>query len=417
MSASITLRTGSAIPRVRVVLSALALILASAATLAAPLSVDRIDFATGPRAAQPSVTVDSREGYVITWQERDGDGSALRFAVLDRAGKERRRGQVSSGTGRFINGADFPNLAVLDNGDWVTFWLQKTASGTYAYEIRTIRSRDQGRTWDPPVVIHRDGTPTEHGFVSMAPAGKDRVRLVWFDGRRMAASADAHGEGGEEHMTLRSAILSREGTPTDEQELDSLTCACCQTDMARGAEATVAVYRNRTPKEIRDVGFIVFDRKGVSEPRPVHDDEWTMPGCPVNGPALAARGKRFLAVWPTMATGTMEIRAALGSGAWFGASRSLAKGEAELGRVDAVALEDGWLVSRVTTTDHKSMLTLTLLARDGTPAADHVFASPVGGYPRMAVDGAVTLGVFTEPLGDGESRVGVFRASTAVGHR
>ena len=385
--------------------------LVSAAVVAAPLRVDRMDFATGSKAAQPSVTVDASEGFVITWQERAGATSTLRFAVLDVEGKERRRGQVSSGPDRFVNGADFPNLAVLDNGDWVTFWLQKTESGTYAYEIRTIRSRDKGHTWDEPVVVHGDGTPTEHGFVSMSPAGEDRVRLIWLDGRRMAVSADAHGEGGDEHMTLRSAILARAGTPTQERELDTLTCACCQTDMARGTEDTVAVYRDRTGTEIRDVAAVVFDDKGVTEPAIVHDDAWKMPGCPVNGPALAVRGDRFLVVWPTMATGTMEVRAALGNGGSFNSPRTLARGESELGRVDAAAFANGWLVSRVTTQDSNSTLTLTRLAGDGSPDPDLAVAFPAGGYPRMAVHDRTVLLVVTEPVPGGDSRIAVYRAA------
>lgn len=379
------------------------------ASAAATLNIERVAFDSGAKAAQPSVTVDPREGFVITWQERDGDGSALRFAVVDGEGKERRRGLVSSGSARFVNGADFPSLAVLVNGDWVTFWLQKTASGTYAYEIRTVRSRDRGRTWDAPVVVHRDGTPTEHGFVSMAPAGGDRVRLIWLDGRRMAATADAHGQGGDEHMTLRSALLGRKGTPTDERELDSLTCACCQTDMVRTASTTVAAYRDRTPNEVRDVGIVTFEEGSVSEPRQVHEDGWIMPGCPVNGPALAARGDRFLTVWPTMAKGAMEVRAALGRGKTFDAARTLAEGDAELGRVDAVAHEVGWLVSRVTTKGATPSVTLTSLADDGTPVEEQTIAAPAAGYPRMADRGSVTLVVFTEPASGGQSHIAVFR--------
>lgn len=385
-----------------------------AVAIAAPakdLRVERLTFASGAKAAQPSVTVDPKAGFVVTWQERDGEGSALRYAVLNLAGVEQRRGLVSSGKDRFVNSADFPNLAVLDNGDWVTFWLQKTASGTYAYEVRTVRSRDQGQTWDAPVVIHRDGTPTEHGFVSMVAAGDDRVRLIWLDGRKMATTANAHGEGGDEHMTIRSAVLGRDGVPTDEQELDALTCACCQTDLARGATATVAVYRDRSPEEIRDIGAVVFGPQGTSTPNLVHADRWKMPGCPVNGPALAVRGDRFLVAWPTMANGPMAVRAALGDGTRFEAPITLGEGDTELGRLDATTWGDGWLVSRVTTQERKPSLTITTLAADGTLQDTQSFASPVGGYPRMAATGPVAVVVFTEPAGEGDSRVVVMRAS------
>ncbi len=370
----------------------------------AGLKVERLPFETGSKAAQPSVAVDPREGFVISWQERRGDGSALHYAVLDRSGKEQRRGLVSSGPERFINGADFSSLAVLDNGDWVTFWLQKTAAGTYAYEIHVVRSRDRGRSWDAPVVVHRDATPTEYGFVSMAPAGADRVRLIWLDGRNMAGSADAHGHGGDEHTTLLSAVLTRDGVPTHERELDALTCACCQADLVRGAQKTVAVYRDRSDKDIHDVGAVVLDDEGASPPYSVHDDAWTMPGCPVDGPALAAHGERFLVIWPTMADGSMDVRAALGNGDSFDAPRTLGKGADELRRVDAADFAGGWLVSRVTTQDDTPTLTVTRLTADGEARADQHLAGAAGGYPRLTVIGDVALTVFTQPSGGGTAR-------------
>lgn len=381
--------------------------------MAAPLAFERVAFETGTKAAQPSVAVDAREGFVVTWQERDGAGSALRYAVIDAQGREVRRGLVSSGPDRFVNGADFPSLAVLDNGDWVTFWLQKTASGTYAYEIRTTRSRDGGRSWEPAVVIHRDATPTEHGFVSMVPAGDDRVHLIWLDGRRMAASADAHGEGGEEHMTLRSAVLDRDGTTSEEHELDSLTCACCQTDLARGDDATLAVYRDRNKQEIRDIGVVTFVGATPSAPRRLHADQWKMPACPVNGPALTAQGDRFLVVWPTMAPGPMAVRVALGSAKSFETPITLAQGDTELGRLDATTLpNDRWLVSRLTTRERVPALTLTELAPNGSRLHEYTVASSAGGYPRLAFNDGTVLVVFTEPVQGGSSRVAILRAST-----
>lgn len=399
----------------------LAVVLTAAATIvgAAPPTVERIDFATGDKAAQPSVAVLADEGFVVTWQERDGDGHALRFAVLDRRGIERRRGLVSTGPGRFVNGADFPSLAVLDNGDWVTHWLQKTAKGTYAYEIRMTRSRDAGRTWDAPIVIHRDATPTEHGFVSFVPDGGDRVRIVWLDGRRMAASADAHGEGAGEEMTLRSAVIGRDGKPRDEHELDALTCACCQTDMARGATVTVAAYRDRTREELRDIGVLRHDGKAWSTPSLAHADDWKMPACPVNGPALAAHGDRFAVVWPTMASGEMQVLAAFGPRGEFGAPVVLASGPNELGRVDATAWgRDGLLVTRVASDAGAPALWLSELDANGVQQRASKIAAPVGGYPRLARRADVALVAWTEPVAGkpGETRVALARIDAPLSH-
>ncbi|HET9484498.1 MAG TPA: hypothetical protein VFO79_11125 [Xanthomonadales bacterium] len=389
--------------------------LAAAATTPAadaPLAVERLVFATGPKAAQPSVAVDPREGFVVTWQERDGEDSALRYAVIARDGAELRRGTVSSGPDRFVNGADFPSLAVLDNGDWVTYWLQKTAKGTYAYEIRMVRSRDAGRSWDAPIVPHRDGTPTEHGFVSMVPAGDDRVRVVWLDGRRMAASADAHGEGGDEHMTLRAAVIGRDGQATDEHELDELTCACCQTDMVRGDSATLAAYRDRTGDELRDVAVLAHAKGAWSAPALAHADGWKMPACPVNGPALARQGDRYAVVWPTMASGEMQVMYASGRDASFGKAVELAAGPGELGRVDAGTWGgEHLLVSRIATDAGVPALWLSEHDRAGRTVAATKVASPVGGYPRLAHHDAVTLLAWTEPVSGsaGATRVGIAR--------
>ena len=38
----------------------------------------------------------------------------------------------------------------------------------------------------PPVVPHRDDTPTEHGFVSLVAGEEGGVRAFWIDGRNLA---------------------------------------------------------------------------------------------------------------------------------------------------------------------------------------------------------------------------------------
>jgi hypothetical protein len=391
----------------------LALLLVTAPLTAdAALEIERLPFASGERAGQPSVAVDRREGFVVTWQEREGDGHALRYAVLDPAGAELRRGTVAVGDDWFVNGADFPNLAVLDNGDWVTFVLRKTSPGTYSYEIRLLRSRDAGASWDPPVLLHRDGTDTEHGFVSLIPAGGDRVRAVWLDGRQMAgADADSHEHGGsKEQMSLRSAALGRDGVPHDEHELDDLTCACCQTDAVRLGERMLVAYRDRTPAELRDISLVEFADGSWSRPRTLHADGWTIAACPVNGPALAADGSRVAALWPSMASGEMRVAFAAG-GPDFGAPRTLAEGPAELGRLDLAAWADGrWLASRVAAPQRVPALRLSLLDADGASVAEYPIADKVGGYPRIATIAERGLLVWAEQ-GDapGSSRIGVAR--------
>lgn len=400
-------------------LAGVVLLLLWPATAPAGLQVQPIDLDTREQAAQPSLAVDPAGGFILTWQERASTEHALHFALLDAQGREGRRGQIAGGSDWFLNGADFPSLVVLDNGDWVSFWLQKTAPDTYAYTIRSVRSRDRGRHWDAPITLHRDGSDTEHGFVSMAPAGADRVQFVWLDGRHMAAAAGHdHGEGSSEHMTLRTATLGRAGRLREERELDALTCACCQTDAARGSGRTVFVYRDRSAAEIRDIGALVWTRGRWSGPGRVHADDWTIAGCPVNGPAIAARGGRFAVLWPTMAGGQMQLRFAQGDGEHFDPPVDLAVGPSELGRVDLATWgRAGFLASRVRQdADGAMVLFVDVLDGQGRSAASQQIAQRVGGFPRLARQGTVALLAWTEGgTLPGRSRVRLARLTPADG--
>ena len=70
-------------------------------------------------------------------------------------------------------------------------------------------------------------------------------------------------------MTLRSAVITRRTvSECDEQLVDDSVCDCCQTDVAISASGPVAVYRNRTAEEIRDIYItrLVDSRLGGRRP-------------------------------------------------------------------------------------------------------------------------------------------------------
>ena len=403
-------------------LLACALLIASSVAESA-LTVTPLSTPSGANAAQPALAADRDGGFILTWQEKSGDSASLRFAKLDPAGKVQRSGLIAASApdqSWFINWADFPSLSVLDNGDWVSFWLQKSAASAspYAYDIYLTRSTDQGRQWSARL-LNGDGTASEHGFVSLLPAGGDQVLALWLDGRHSASPEIAKGEAAaDDHashagaMSLRSALVDRLGRSTQETEIDARTCDCCNTDAVRIGDQTMVVYRDRSEDEIRDTRFSVRDPRGHwSAPQLVHADHWRIAGCPVNGPALAVHGKRLLGVWVTMQGEQLQVRAALGDRSGFGPMIEIESGTETQGRVDAAAFGNqsfllSWLGADASDSGgtHTAIKIARLDRHGKLHPAQTLVSLPAGrntGFPRMASNGNTALLVWTEPNAEG----------------
>lgn len=283
----------------------------------------------------------------LSWLERHGSGHRFRAARLEESGWSAPL-TIAAGDSFFVNWADIPTLLPLAGSRLAAHWPWKNGLDVYAYEVRVAQSADGGATWSPPLVPHRDGTPTEHGFVSLLPAATG-FRAVWLDGRDFAPQPGAApGEAGHaEHdttaaMALRTALIGPDGTLTEEAEIDARTCECCQTAAVQTARGVLVAYRDRGDDEVRDIGVARLEGGRWSEPVPLHRDGWTLEGCPVNGPALDARGDRVAAAWFTSAADTDRVLLAFSNdgGATFGAPIRVDPGS-PIGRADVILLEDG----------------------------------------------------------------------------
>ncbi|MFC0676313.1 sialidase family protein [Lysobacter korlensis] len=304
-----------------------------------------------PGAAQPDLVRAPDGSLLLSWIERDGKQHQLKFARWrDDAWSTPRT--IARGSDWFVNWADTPHITQTADGALWAHWLQKSAAAPYAYDVVLTRSGDDGATWSKPVHVNDDGTPTEHGFVSLWPASHDRLGIAWLDGRR-TAGADAHG-GHDDHaaatpaamMTLRTARFDAGMQRHDERELDLSTCDCCQTDVAVSARGPVIAYRDRTPDEIRDIQVATLD--GGFSPKRVHADNWKMPACPVNGPSLDARGDTVVVGWYTAAgdVPTLRLARSVDGGQRFAAPVDVDAGTHVLGRADVAIDSDAvWLLS------------------------------------------------------------------------
>jgi hypothetical protein len=303
---------------------------------------------------------------------------------------------VTAREGLLVNVADFPSVVPGPDGALWAHWLERDAEG-FGYGIRVSRSEDGGATWSEPWVPHEDGTPTEHGFVSAVPID-GAVGYVWLDGRAFATSA------GDGPPTMETALYFRlagaEGPVGPETPIDLRVCDCCQTDVAVTSSGPVVVYRDRSPEEIRDIRVTRYDGGAWTDGRLVHEDGWETGACPINGPAVAARGDQVAVAWFTSADGQPRVQVAFSDDAAesFRAPAVVDDGN-PAGRVDVVLLDDGsalvsWVERtggdgaevRVRRVDARGQLRETVSA--SAPVSERVV-----GFPRLVrvPSGAIIL--------------------------
>ena len=358
----------------------------------------------------------ARDGALLaSWLEPDGKGHALRYARYH-AGRWSVPHTAARGDDWFVNWADTPGV-FAHGGLLVGHWLRKSGAKPYAYDVQLSVSRDDGASWSPPVTPHHDGVVAEHGFVSWFPDG-DGFGLIWLDGRN-SPGGDGH-EGHAEHgamMTIRHGRFDANGVQQSESVIDESTCDCCPTDVAATSAGPLLVYRDRTAGELRDVFASRLTAAGWSAPQAVHVDAWKMPGCPVNGPAVAADEARVAVGWFTAAGEVPQVLLSWSgdSGAKFAAPVRIDGGH-PVGRVEVVVADD---VATVLWLEQSGATGAELRVRrawsDGSLGKPQLLtttaAARASGFPRAVRSGAATYLAWTDVAADGtrQVRVGALR--------
>ena len=358
---------------------------------------------TDADSREPELTATHDGRVMLSWVEKITDKRyALRTAALDRNGWSSAR-TVAEGDNWFINWADFPSVIALKDGTLAAHWLARSGPATYAYDVNISQSKDAGSSWTKPIVPHRDNTQTEHGFVSLLPLPDGRLGAIWLDGRNMKdmKDSDEHAPA-TESMTLRYASIDAAGNLSDEKELDERVCECCQTSAAVTSVGPIAVYRDRSATEVRDIYIVRQVNGSWTTPQPVIADNWQINGCPVNGPVVAADGARVAVAWFTGAENVSRVKIVFSqdAGATFGQPVLVDEGET-VGRVDTLLLPDGSaLVCWMSGTTEGGAIKVRRVRADGLPGPAAEIAktniSRSSGFPRMARLGDEVVFAWTE---------------------
>jgi hypothetical protein len=296
----------------------------------------------------------------------------------------------------FANWADLPSVTKLHDrhGTLVAHWLQQLPANAAGYTVEIATSADGGRSWSAPFSPHHDGTSTQHGFASFfePPDQATPLGLVWLDGRLTTPAKDPDDDAVGD-MTLRNARYDAAWHEQTDEPIDLRVCDCCPTAAAVTSTGVLVAFRNRSDDEIRDIYVTRLADGHWTTPKPVHDDGWKIDGCPVNGPAVSARGRDAAVAWFTAAgdQGHAFVAFSHDGGATFGAPVRVDDAGA-LGRLGVALLADGSAaVSWIELANRRA----TIMARRVSPEGARSPAAAVADvtayrstvYPRMALGG------------------------------
>jgi hypothetical protein len=309
--------------------------------------------AATPDAAAPPARV------VLSWLEPGEPGThVLRFAEWagDQWSAPR---EVARGPRWFANWADHPSVAPAPGGALLAHWLVRAGDGRskYGYGIRVARAAEPAAAWTP-LFSAEPSTDDYAGFLAFLPE-HDGFGAAYLAPAAAASAPSAtpalpaHEAGHAEPVkTLVWTRIAADGRHRGTDVIDSDVCSFCSVAVAATGRGPLVAYRDRTPGEVRDIAVVRRLGGTWTPPRIVHEDGWQIPGCPTNGPAIAAGGDRVVIAWFTAAQGVARVRVAWSSdaGATFATPVSI-DGGAPIGWTGVVLLPDGdaavsWLESR-----------------------------------------------------------------------
>ena len=365
--------------------SAVAVVVVTRLVLADGVSVRHLETPAPSNSSLSRVVADESGRIFLSWVNRNEEVASLVYAQLTEDSWSEPQ-TISQGDDWFVNWADFPMLSV-NQGNKAAHWLKMSAEGPYDYDISAKFFNADQQGWSEQRIIHTDGVSAEHGFVSMLPVAGDRTLISWLDGRNTRSSGDFGA------MTLRAGVFDSTGLTIDEWELDARVCECCQTSSAMTVAGPIVVYRNRSPQEIRDIYFTRYVDGAWTAPQAVHNDDWRIAGCPVNGPAVAARDNQVAIVWFTAKDDSPAVKLALSDDGGIGFSEPvLVAGPQTIGRVDAAILDSGRIVvSWLETAQDDARIMLSLFSHEGRLVSSTevaaTSASRRSGFPVIAEKG------------------------------
>lgn len=225
--------------------------------------------------------------------------------------------------------------------------------------------------------------------------------MVWLDGRKTAGREHHEYADISKAMTLRGAIIDQNGQIKEKFLIDDAVCDCCNTSLAKTDNGFIVTYRNRTEDEIRDIYSSIFRDGSWSEPKPVHNDNWKIAACPVNGPAVGVQNEVVATSWFTGANGESKLQLGISNnhGTDFDTVISVDDQNA-IGRTDLLISDGKIWVSWLSSVNNYGKLNLASYSLDGNPlnqySIPNISKERSTGFPQLVSSENSLLIAFTD---------------------
>ncbi len=309
--------------------------------------------------------------------------------------------EIVRGADWFVNWADFPAI-VEHNGHVLSHILKKSSPETFSYDVKLNILPKGESDWQTKLPLHTDSTQTEHGFVTLLPYRENSFFATWLDGRNTSQGGEHEHHGA---MTVRAAEVLATGKIREEAELDTRTCDCCQTTAAITKNGPVVVYRDRSEEEVRDISIVRYVDGKWTAPKTIHNDQWQINGCPVNGPKAAVLDNTMAVAWFTAAGEIPKVKVIFSAdgGEHFDAAITISESQT-LGRVDIALLDFSTaVVSYMETVEGSTYLMAVKVNRSGVISKPLVIsemdAARSSGFPQMELVGDKLFFAWTDVSG------------------
>ena len=198
------------------------------------------------------------------------------------------------GTNVSSHGENSPMMLFGPGEKLYTMWEQPEGD---AAAIMFAESLDFGATFEKPVRVSDQLTPTYSGYPTLAVAANKTVCAAWLDFREQITES-------ETASIYLSCLIDEGSTFSKNLKVADGVCPCCRPTVVYGPQGQLMIFWRRVfPGNIRDMVVSISTDQGNTFVPPVRvaEDNWKLEGCPDSGPAAMRVGNRVYVAWLTEA--------------------------------------------------------------------------------------------------------------------